>query len=236
MSDFDKEAEREKLREKFERDEQKRAQSERMSELLLKGATMTNKHHDCGSPVFRWNGEEFCPSCEGPAGADAAGTDVGESESDPGRSETAERADANPEGTVGVDEPTDATDGTAGPADAADAAAGTDEVPGATEIDVAAEPSADAGAGTDADPTPTRSTRSGGADRTGRVTDEGTTAGTGEDGAVAAAQAAAERTLADVAREAEETSTADLSRKRSLVVATREAAEALEAIRRADGQ
>jgi uncharacterized Zn finger protein (UPF0148 family) len=236
MSDFDKEAEREKLREKFEREKQKRAQSERMSELLLKGATMTNKHHDCGSPVFRWNGEEFCPSCEGPAGADAAGADAGESEADPGRQEATERADANPGATADADEPTNATNEAAGTADTADAAAGTDGAPGATEIDVAAEPSTDAGRGADADPTPARATHSGGPERTGRMTDEGTTAGTGGDGTVAAAQASAERTLADVAREAEETSTTDLSRKRSLLVATREAAEALEAIRRADGQ
>ncbi len=42
MSDFDKEAEREKLREKFEQEEDNRAATEQMSELLLKGATMTN--------------------------------------------------------------------------------------------------------------------------------------------------------------------------------------------------
>lgn len=64
MSDFDKEAEREKLRKKFAEDEAKREQTQRMSELLLQGATMTNKHCDrCGDPLFRHNGEEFCPTC-----------------------------------------------------------------------------------------------------------------------------------------------------------------------------
>ena len=64
MSDFDKEAEREKLRKKFAKDEEKRKQTQRMSELLLQGATMTNKHCDrCGDPLFRHNGEEFCPTC-----------------------------------------------------------------------------------------------------------------------------------------------------------------------------
>ena len=49
MSEFDKEAEREKLREKYEHEEQKREATEQMSELLLKGATMTNAHcSDCG--------------------------------------------------------------------------------------------------------------------------------------------------------------------------------------------
>ncbi|MFC7026888.1 Sjogren's syndrome/scleroderma autoantigen 1 family protein [Halomicroarcula sp. GCM10025324] len=67
MSDFDKEAEREKLREKFEAEEEKRQATEQMSELLLKGATMTNAHcSDCGDPVFRYDGQEFCPTCQKP--------------------------------------------------------------------------------------------------------------------------------------------------------------------------
>ncbi|MCL9816033.1 Sjogren's syndrome/scleroderma autoantigen 1 family protein [Natronocalculus amylovorans] len=65
MSDFDKEAEREKLRKKFAKDEEKRKQTQRMSELLLQGATMTNKHCDrCGDPIFRHNDQEFCPTCK----------------------------------------------------------------------------------------------------------------------------------------------------------------------------
>ena len=68
MSDFDKEAEREKLRKKFARDEEKRASTQRMSELLLKGATMTNKHcNQCSDPLFRYNGQTFCPSCQADA-------------------------------------------------------------------------------------------------------------------------------------------------------------------------
>jgi uncharacterized Zn finger protein (UPF0148 family) len=64
--EFDKEAEREKLREQFATENQEREQTRRMSELLLKGATMTNRHCDrCGDPVFRQNGQEFCPSCQG---------------------------------------------------------------------------------------------------------------------------------------------------------------------------
>jgi uncharacterized Zn finger protein (UPF0148 family) len=65
MSDFDKEAEREKLRKQFEEDKKKRESTERMSELLLQGATMTNRHCDtCGDPIFRYEGQKFCPTCQ----------------------------------------------------------------------------------------------------------------------------------------------------------------------------
>ncbi|UVE51172.1 hypothetical protein KU306_04625 [Haloferax larsenii] len=79
MSDFDKEAERQRLREKYEQDEAKRRSTQRMSELLLKGATMTNKHCDqCGDPIFRYDGEEFCPTCQ--AGGQSAAADEGAAE------------------------------------------------------------------------------------------------------------------------------------------------------------
>jgi uncharacterized Zn finger protein (UPF0148 family) len=91
MSDFDKEAERERLREKYERDKKKRETTERMSELLLKGATMTDAHcENCGDPVFRYEGEEFCPTCQqlvttdADADADAGEPETGERESDAG--------------------------------------------------------------------------------------------------------------------------------------------------------
>lgn len=74
---FDKEAEREKLREKFEAEQSAREQTEQMSELLLKGATMTNKHcGECGDPIFRHNGQEFCPSCEQPVDPDEPESDA----------------------------------------------------------------------------------------------------------------------------------------------------------------
>ncbi|MBX0295942.1 Sjogren's syndrome/scleroderma autoantigen 1 family protein [Haloarcula nitratireducens] len=89
MSDFDKEAEREKLREKFEAEEEKREATEQMSELLLKGATMTNAHcSDCGDPVFRYDGQEFCPTCQKPIsreqrqGETADGEDAEDAEGD----------------------------------------------------------------------------------------------------------------------------------------------------------
>jgi uncharacterized Zn finger protein (UPF0148 family) len=75
MSGFDEEAERERLREKYERDQEKRANTQRMSELLLKGATMTNSHcDDCGDPIFRHDGREFCPTCRADAGGETDAT------------------------------------------------------------------------------------------------------------------------------------------------------------------
>ncbi len=65
MSDFDKEAEREKLRQQYEDDKEERKSTQRMSELLLQGATMTGKHCDtCGDPIFRYDGNEFCSTCQ----------------------------------------------------------------------------------------------------------------------------------------------------------------------------
>ena len=63
---IDKEALREELREKYERDKRDREATERMSELLLKGATMTNRHcGTCADPLFQQNGTTFCPTCHG---------------------------------------------------------------------------------------------------------------------------------------------------------------------------
>ncbi|MCU4925910.1 hypothetical protein OB905_07920 [Halobacteria archaeon AArc-dxtr1] len=74
MSDFDKEAEREKLRKKYEQEQADREATQRMSDLLLKGARMTNTHcGTCGDPLFEQNGTTFCPSCHGgPEGVEAS--------------------------------------------------------------------------------------------------------------------------------------------------------------------
>ncbi|QSG10549.1 putative Zn-finger containing protein [Halapricum desulfuricans] len=105
MSDFDEEAERERLREQYEREEERREATERMSELLLKGATMTNVHCEtCGDPIFRYEGQLFCPTCE--EVVDENGTKVGDSaDADESGAESeseseAERAEPEPESTV----------------------------------------------------------------------------------------------------------------------------------------
>ncbi|SEH17542.1 Uncharacterized Zn-finger containing protein, UPF0148 family [Natronorubrum sediminis] len=100
MSDFDKEAEREKLREKYERDAKEREATQRMSDLLLKGATMTNAHcGTCGDPLFQQNGTTFCPSCHGNPDA-VEGTDL--------EAQPATESDANATADAG-----DASDSTA---------------------------------------------------------------------------------------------------------------------------
>ncbi len=110
MSDFDKEAEREKLREKYADERADREATQHMSDLLLQGATMTNHHCDaCGDPIFRYEGQEFCPSCQSAGGqADApSGRPDPQESSDPAdtapESEAAARAVADDERTDPVD-------------------------------------------------------------------------------------------------------------------------------------
>jgi uncharacterized Zn finger protein (UPF0148 family) len=103
MSDFDKEAEREKLREKYERDQESRETAEKMSELLLQGATMTNAHCSaCGDPIFRYDGQEFCATCEKPV--DREDADEGSEESSGDAEET---ADAEETERIEVTSPSD---------------------------------------------------------------------------------------------------------------------------------
>ena len=83
MSEFDKEKERERLREQYERDRKKREATEQMSELLLQGATMTNAHcSECGDPIFRYDGREFCATCERPVERAADASEDGDEDED----------------------------------------------------------------------------------------------------------------------------------------------------------
>jgi uncharacterized Zn finger protein (UPF0148 family) len=123
MSGFDEEAERERLREKYEQDQEKRAATQRMSELLLKGATMTNSHCDaCGDPLFRHDGQTFCPTCQAADGDAAAPETTGDDDVD---------AESTPE--AGTTEAADA------PA-TADPPSATDRVPDPGVEDGASEP------------------------------------------------------------------------------------------------
>jgi len=100
--DFDREAEKERLREKLADERESRKSTEHMSDLLLKGATMTNHHCDaCGDPIFRYDGQEFCPTCgetvEGDDGASAGAEDAGTDDAGSETGGTAEEAtDAGP--------------------------------------------------------------------------------------------------------------------------------------------
>ena len=95
MSDFDAEAERERLREKYEAEAESRKRTQQMSELLLKGATMTNSHcGECGSPIFQYEEQTFCPSCQRAVGATDGEAEAGDVDAGAGAGE-AEARDAN---------------------------------------------------------------------------------------------------------------------------------------------
>ncbi len=134
---FDREAEKQRLREKYEQDKEDRQATERMSELLLQGATMTNKHcDDCGNPIFRYDGQEFCSVC-GDAGGEQSQAAAGDGQQ-PG---AADRQAADQQAAAGQQ-----------PATTDDASAPT------AETDAADAREADARAGRPApDPQPTPS-------------------------------------------------------------------------------
>ncbi len=224
MSDFDREAEREKLREKYERDKEKREASERMSELLLQGATMTNRHcPECQSPVFRYEGREFCPTCEKEVAADGeeAGREDGRSTASRGSGPETEdptpKTEAETAGDIeGDGTETDAEPGSAPGADP-EQASGSPPRPARDRRPARVDPPASADAGGNAD-----AERDGSGERiAGPEADYGTLQ-------------EAERTLVDeiasLSRRAAETR--DIGRKRDLLAAAREAAETLETVRR----
>ncbi|WP_313692650.1 Sjogren's syndrome/scleroderma autoantigen 1 family protein [Halorarum halobium] len=237
-SGFDKEAEREKLREKFARDERKRESTRRMSELLLKGATMTNRHCDaCGDPLFRQNGQEFCATCREddgvPAGENAAKPDA-DAES---RGERAAAATTEP-----TEPAAESTDTTAAPSSETHSDPSDDDsVPPNVADDSTApgnatggRPTAPSQARTDADARSPPSNAGGAArseDRTAASPPAvsnpdapGTTGGLGE---------AREALVAALARHATAgAETEDPRAARDHLAAAREAAEALSALRR----
>lgn len=194
MSDFDKEAERERLREQFEREEEKREVTERMSELLLQGATMTNAHcSECGDPIFRYDGQEFCATCEKPVDRGGA---AAESEADEGREDEAGRmddeADRDDEASTGAgdgvsDEPGAGRDGieVTSPSDDARVQFGADQ---AGEAEGAGER---AGAGGEAQEPVAHHHRTVGDAARGR---QGRDASEGEDSAREGAQTPSDRT------------------------------------------
>jgi len=216
MSDFDKEAEREKLRKKFADDEEKRADTQRMSELLLKGATMTNKHCDrCGDPLFRYNGQTFCSTCQAEAAEGQPAADAG----------------AADEGQPSADATGDAPQST-------DPQGGSPD----TQAGDATEPRVDRSAAARPEQSPeSRAERTGnvradrtGTGRTGRPAAVGGEPGGSVGGEPAAAGSLSEarqslqRTVTRFARAAEETD--DPRRARELLAAAREAAETLAAL------
>jgi uncharacterized Zn finger protein (UPF0148 family) len=214
--DFDKEAEREKLRKKYEKDKQEREATEQMSELLLQGATMTNSHcSECGDPIFRYDGQEFCPTCEKPI------------DSQPENGESAD--DGEDDDSIQVKSPSNEAQvkfGSAGEDEQAgqaptqqpeqdqqtpDQQAGRAEPQGTPETQQAPNPQ-----GAPETPTPRGQPR------------EQTAASSGE-GGLAAAEQSLVRTLTRFSKQAE--ATEDPRKAKEQLAAAREAAETLAALR-----
>ena len=252
MSDFDKEAEREKLRRKYESEQEDRKTTQQMSELLLQGATMTSKHCDtCGDPIFRYEGTEFCPTCQQETGAAGAAGEPSESGGDAASpDESAQSAqDATAGSTPGDVATGGKTDDAAAAEPQAESVNGGEPTP---EADATTSPSQHASAASRRAPPSqsegaqgARSPTGAGGDRTasGRVERGQATAPPERNersagpqrrdaGDLGEARAALVRKLTRLAREAEETD--DVARARDLLAATREAAEAVAALDRAN--
>ena len=230
--DFDREAEKERLREKLEGDQETRKATEHMSDLLLKGATMTNHHCDaCGDPIFRYDGQEFCPTCgeqvdEGNTGSDGV-----------------EHVDPDDEGTG-----RDTTNGDDRPGDGRgdDGVATRDSGGEATDADGTTDDGGTADTGpspgrrrdaTPEDGRPARATASRGppggesTGRDGRPTREVSPSARSE-GDLGEVRATLVRTLSSLTARAE--ATEDPRHARDLLAAAHEAAETLAAVDRTD--
>jgi uncharacterized Zn finger protein (UPF0148 family) len=240
MSDFDREAERERLREKYEQDKKERETTEQMSELLLQGATMTNAHcSECGDPIFRYDGQEFCATCERPvdreSGASAGetpDTDVDEGGDDTTNVEvTSPRDDTKVVfGGNGASDPEGESGGETG-----ETPRGQAEQPASADAEQprgrATEQPRQTATGADE-----RLETGGSPPRAHDPTGEGERSDTadptvrrGDTGGVEAARASLVRTLAAFSRRAETTD--DPQRAREHLQTAREAAEALAALR-----
>ena len=247
-SDFDKEAEREKLRKKYGDDEKDRENTRRMSELLLQGATMTGKHcNACGDPIFRYDGQEFCPTCqtENDGAGESVATESGNA------AEGAATSDERVAESVDARRPTSAESSDDAPDEAGESDPSDDEprveindvrVAGqrSDRSDQRADDHRHADNHQHADRSgPHRRPPSQQKDdgvrrgrRRARTGDRGTDTASHSDGNLGEARAALVRKVTDLARRADETE--DVSRSRDLLAATREAAEALAALDRAN--
>ena len=206
MSDFDKEAEREKLRERFAEDEEKRETTEQMSELLLQGATMTDTHCDsCGNPLFRYDGQTFCPTCQRTA---ADGTTEEQAATADGTPANGDPVSTNADGQQAAGEQPTRRDRNA-------------QTPPNTDDGRSAEPTQDQRASP---------FRTGDTESTRRRQPETARHTSGADDLVAT-EASLSRTLRELSSAAEELD--DLGRTREHLAAAREAAEALDAVRTA---
>ena len=243
-SGFDKEAEREKLREKYGDEDEDRENTRRMSELLLQGATMTGKHCDnCGDPLFRHDGQEFCPTCQHEARAQVQAQNAEASERDQ-NAEPAREAQSDADQPSGGDDEPRVEINDVRVADQHADRSNVRRPPSQTDSD--RRPTDDsnrrtrerAGDATDREGDARERVRA--HDRTHRR-DRARTRDHGrahdhprsrDAGGLDTARESLVRKLTDLARRAEETD--DVTRSRELLSATREAAEALAALDRAN--
>jgi len=244
MSDFDKEKEREKLRKKYERDQEKREIAEKMSELLLQGATMTNAHcSECGDPIFRYDGQEFCATCERPVDRDTGdgeGTDRDRGDSGADSDSDSDDGEDLPEGSETIEVTSPADDarvrfgGESDDTGEGDAPAGADGTDPETTADAPdARPGADTPQDGPAGGRPAGERHDGRPARQRKTTerrDRPGGSGTAGAGDVSAARASLVRTLTRFSEAAENCE--DPGRAREHLGAAREAAEALSALRR----
>jgi len=232
MSDFDKEAERERLREKYESEREDREATQQMSELLLKGATMTNSHcGNCGDPIFRYDGQEFCPSC---SGGQATTTQQDADQSVRGQAATTQQdADQPADGQQPTGQQTTDQQHSRQPADGHQGDDGADAI----EVETAPTPTRDVATPTSASPAdaPTESApTAGGPDARGDATDRSTAdAGNqsrepvaADEDPVANVEATLERFAAAAAR------TDDPERAREYLAVVRDATGTLQALDR----
>lgn len=232
---IDKEALREELREKYGEDDSEREATQRMSDLLLKGATMTNSHcNTCGDPLFRQNGTTFCPTCHGgPEGVDASAAVANPDEEEADRPTGNGRSVPNGAAAQPPSDQSQSGDADATPSPQADTQPGEpDESPAAGSethaFDPATSPTNPDGrpAPEPADRQPPRS-RDPGRHASSETPDRSTPPASGDvDGAADSLQAALER----FAREA--ATTDDPRYARDCLEAAHEAADALAALRR----
>ncbi|EMA40125.1 Sjogren's syndrome/scleroderma autoantigen 1 family protein [Halococcus hamelinensis] len=221
MSEFDKEAERKKLEERFAEEEEDRETTERMSELLLQGATMTDVHCDeCGNPLFRYDGQTFCSSCQ---------RTVERSEGT-GNAAATENTAAGNTATEPAAEPTNATQETTTRSAADQQVPATDPHDGSADVGRGSPTGTAAGRNEPSEPVSAPDQRQR-APADGTPTNGATAGmeGSGTADGLAATEASLSRTLrrqADAAERAE-----DLGRTRNHLAAVREAAEALDAVR-----
>jgi uncharacterized Zn finger protein (UPF0148 family) len=243
MSDFDEEAERERLREKYEQDREKREATEQMSELLLQGATMTNAHcSECGDPVFRYEGQEFCATCERAIDRNGSGGTGDEQ----GESDEQEASEDTDQGTVEVTEPSNDRrvvfggdeDGQAAPAESENSGPRAPDQRAESDarrrVDDEAEPparqNAEPPARQDAEPPARRETEPPAERPTSDVPARSDERAPGATGDIGAARAALTRTLVRFSERAEATD--DPRQAREHLEAAREAAAALAELRR----